>query len=107
MINLRQKDEKTKRNEELATAILKNKPKPNRLIVDTNPSDDNSTVGLSQAKMDELNLFRGDTVFLKGKKRRETAAIVLAVENCANEKILMNRVVRQNLRVKLGDVVRY
>lgn len=57
--------------------------------------------------MDELNLFRGDTVFLKGKKRRETAAIVLAVENCANEKILMNRVVRQNLRVKLGDVVRY
>lgn len=100
-----QKDEKTKRNEELATAILKNKPKPNRLIVDTNPNDDNSTVGLSQAKMDELNLFRGDTVFLKGKKRRETACVVLAVEDCANEKILMNRVVRQNLRVKLGDVV--
>ncbi|CAK5065193.1 unnamed protein product [Meloidogyne enterolobii] len=98
-------DEKTKRNEELATAILKNKPKPNRLIVDTNPNDDNSTVCLSQAKMDELNIFRGDTVFLKGKKRRETACVVLASETCPNEKILMNRVVRTNLRVKLGDVV--
>jgi len=56
--------------------------------------------------MDELNLFRGDTVILKGKKRRETACVVLAVENNPNEKIVMNRVVRQNLRVKLGDLVR-
>lgn len=91
----------------MATAILKNKPKPNRLIVDTNPNDDNSTVGLSQAKMDELNIFRGDTVILKGKKRRETACVVLASDTCPNEKILMNRVVRTNLRVKLGDVVWY
>lgn len=57
--------------------------------------------------MDELNLFRGDTVLLKGKKRRESVCIVLADENCPNEKILMNKVVRHNLRVRLGDVVRY
>jgi transitional endoplasmic reticulum ATPase len=91
----------------LATAILQSKPKPNRLIVDASANDDNSTIGLSQAKLDELNLFRGDTVFLRGKKRRETACIALAVEDCPNEKVLMNRVVRQNLRVKLGDVVRF
>lgn len=56
--------------------------------------------------MDELNLFRGDTVLLKGKKRKETVCIVLSDETCPNDKIKMNRVVRNNLRVRLGDVVR-
>ena len=32
--------------------------------------------------------------------------IVLSDDTVANEKIRMNRVVRQNLRVRLGDVVR-
>ena len=31
--------------------------------------------------------------------------IVLADDNCPNDKIRMNRVVRHNLRVRLGDVV--
>ncbi|VDO46886.1 unnamed protein product [Haemonchus placei] len=99
------KDEKEKKNEALATAILKDKVKPNRLIVDQSDKDDNSIIALSQAKMDELALFRGDTVVLKGKKRKETVAIVLADDNCPNDKIRMNRVVRHNLRVRLGDVV--
>lgn len=98
-------DEKTKRNEELATAILKDKAKPNRLMVDQSTNDDNSVVALSQAKMDELGLFRGDTVLLKGKKRKETVCIVLSDEECPNDKIRMNRVVRNNLRVRLGDIV--
>ncbi|VDK71598.1 unnamed protein product [Onchocerca ochengi] len=98
-------DDKTKKNEELATAILKDKVKPNRLIVDQSVNDDNSVVALSQAKMDELNLFRGDTVILKGKKRKETVCIVLSDDTCPNDKIRMNRVVRNNLRVRLGDVV--
>ncbi|CAB3404411.1 unnamed protein product [Caenorhabditis bovis] len=100
-----QKDEKEKKNDELATAILKDKARPNRLIIDQSENDDNSTVLLSQAKMDELGLFRGDNVVIKGKKRRETVAIVLASDTCANEKIKMNRVVRNNLRSRLGDVV--
>ena len=49
---------------------MKEKPKPNRLIVDDSVGDDNSVVSLSQAKMDELQLFRGDTVMIKGKKRK-------------------------------------
>lgn len=56
--------------------------------------------------MDELGLFRGDTVMLRGKKRRETVCIVLSDDTCPNEKILMNKVVRHNLRIRLGDVVR-
>ena len=92
--------------DELATAILKDKSKPNRLIVDDATTDDNSVVSISQDKMDELQLFRGDTVLLKGKRRKETVCIVLSDENVPNEKIRMNRVVRQNLRLRLGDIVR-
>merc|ERR1712226_1808501 len=54
---------------------------------------------------DELGLFRGDTVLLKGKKRKETVCIVLSDETVSNEKIRMNRVVRNNLRIRLGDIV--
>jgi len=68
-------DEKIKKGEELATAILKDKAKPNRLVVDEATNDDNSVVTLSQAKMDELQLFRGDTVMIKGKKRKDTVAL--------------------------------
>lgn len=62
-------------------------------------------VTLSPAKMDELELFRGDTVLLKGKKRRDTVCIVLADETCEDSKIRCNRVVRNNLRVRLGDII--
>lgn len=99
-------DERSKKAEELATAILKQKAKPNRLIVEEALQDDNTVVSLSQAKMDELQLFRGDTVLIKGKRRKETVCIALSDDTTPNEKIRMNRVVRKNLRVRLGDVVR-
>merc|ERR1711976_665489 len=55
--------------------------------------------------MEELNLFRGDNVLIKGKKRKDTVCIVLADENLEDQKIRMNKVVRKNLRVRLGDIV--
>lgn len=57
--------------------------------------------------MDELQLFRGDTVMLKGKRRKETVCIVLSDDTISDEKIRINRCVRNNLRVRLGDIVRY
>lgn len=81
------------------------KDRPNRLMVAEATTDDNTVVTLSQNKMDELNLFRGDTVLLKGKRRKVTVCVALADENCEDGKILMNRVVRNNLRVKLSDIV--
>jgi len=63
---------------------------------------------MTQAKMDELKIFKGDTVLLKGKKRKDTVCIALAVEeidDLDNMRIRMNKVVRRNLRVRLGDVV--
>lgn len=98
--------DKKPNNDELATAILRNKSKPNRLIVEeAGEHDDNSVVSLSQAKMDELELFRGDSVLIKGPKRRETVCIVLIEEGNPNERIRMNRCIRNNLRVRLGDLV--
>ena len=55
---------------DLSTAILKEKNKPNRLVVDDTIGEDNSVVHLSQEKMDELQLFRGDSIMIKGKKRK-------------------------------------
>ncbi|KAH9376005.1 hypothetical protein HPB48_010190 [Haemaphysalis longicornis] len=92
--------------EYLARAIFKTKQKPNRVLVEESINDDNSVVSLSQANMDELSLFRGDTVLLNGKKQRETVCIVLPYETCPSEKICMDRCVRNNRRVRLGDVVR-
>ena len=81
------------------------KRSPNRLIVDEATNDDNSVVALSMAKMEELQLFRGDTVLIKGKLGHESVCIVLQDDNCEEANIRMNRVVRKNLRVRLGDLV--
>merc|ERR1719408_256692 len=83
----------------------KKKRSPNRLIVEEALNDDNSVISLSQAKMEELNLFRGDNVLIKGKKRKDTVCIVLADENLDDQKVRLNKVVRKNLRVRLGDIV--
>ncbi|TNN19100.1 Transitional endoplasmic reticulum ATPase isoform 4 [Schistosoma japonicum] len=55
--------------------------------------------------MDELQLFRGDTVLIKGRKRRETVCVALVDETCPDDRIRFNRCVRSNLRVRLGDIV--
>ncbi|CAI9102346.1 OLC1v1000602C1 [Oldenlandia corymbosa var. corymbosa] len=93
----------TKRD--FSTAILERKKSPNRLVVDEATNDDNSVVSMNPQTMEKLNIFRGDTILLKGKKRRDTVAIILADETCDGSKIRMNKVVRSNLRVRLGDVV--
>eukprot|EP00793_Prasinoderma_coloniale_P005102 PRCOL_00000863-RA len=90
---------------DVSLAILERKKAPNRLIVDDAVNDDNSVVALNLETMEKLDLFRGDTVLLKGKKRKDTVCIVLADETCEEAKIRMNKVVRKNLRVRLGDIV--
>lgn len=91
--------------DKLATAILNKKASPNKLIVDEATNDDNSVCCISPKQMDKLGFFRGDTVSLKGKKRRDTVLILLSDDSCDDNKIKINRVVRNNLRVLLGDVV--
>ncbi|XP_042486985.1 cell division control protein 48 homolog E-like [Macadamia integrifolia] len=93
----------TKRD--FSTAILERKKSPNRLVVDEAINDDNSVVTLHPDTMEKLQLFRGDTILIKGKKRKDTICIALADDTCDEPKIRMNKVVRSNLRVRLGDVV--
>ncbi|ANZ77424.1 BA75_04399T0 [Komagataella pastoris] len=88
-----------------ATAILRKKKKDNALIVDDAISDDNSVIGMSTNTMELLQLFRGDTVLVKGKKRKDTVLIVLADDDIEDGACRVNRVVRNNLRVRLGDIV--
>lgn len=89
---------------------------PNRVIVDDALNDDNSVVVLSEAKvwsaggremprppscdealvilsqMEELQLFRGDTVRIKGKRGRETVCIVLGDATTDNGSVRINKV---------------
>ena len=69
------KDDKVKKNGKKDDKVpLIKKRSPYRLVVDeaqTESMDDNSVVAFSQAKMEELQLFRGDTVKIKGKKGKE------------------------------------
>jgi len=55
---------------DFSTAILDSKKAPNKLIVEESINDDNSTVQISQAKMSELKIFKGDPIMIKGKKRK-------------------------------------
>lgn len=68
-------------------------------------NDDNSIIALSENTMEALQLFRGDTVLVRGKKRKDTVLIVLADEELDDGSARINRVVRHNLRVKHGDMI--
>ena len=79
-------------SKEINCGIMDRKKAPNRLVVDDALSDDNSVVTLSAAKMEELQLFRGDTVLLKGKKGKDTICIVLSNDETDDGNIRMNKV---------------
>ena len=81
-------------SKDISTAIMDKKKAPNRLVVDDALNDDNSVVSLSPAKMEELQLFRGDTVLIKGKKGRDTVCIVLVGDDTEDANIRMNKVRR-------------
>ncbi|PPQ73003.1 hypothetical protein CVT26_014679 [Gymnopilus dilepis] len=101
--------------DDVSTAILRPKKSPNRLIVDEATADDNSVATLNPATMELLQLFRGDTIIVRdhrdtdelysGKKRRDTVLICLSSDDVEEGRIQMNKVARNNLRVKLGDLV--
>jgi transitional endoplasmic reticulum ATPase len=72
--------------------------------------------------MENLQLYRGDTIIvrfvhdsvsfdlnlthcLSGKKRRDTVLICLSSDDVEEGRIQVNKVARNNLRVKLGDFV--
>ncbi|EPE09862.1 cell division control protein 48 [Ophiostoma piceae UAMH 11346] len=91
--------------DDTATAILKRKKKPNQLLVTDSTSDDNSIITLASSTMETLQLFRGDAVLVRGKKRKDTVLIVLSDDELDEGSARLTRVARHNLRVKHGDVI--
>jgi transitional endoplasmic reticulum ATPase len=92
---------------DLGLAILQRKNSPNTLLVDDSLADDHSSVTIDQAKMKELDLFNGDTVLLRGKKRKTTVAVVNGDDSVAASRVQMTKVVRSNLRYVYCDVTSY
>jgi transitional endoplasmic reticulum ATPase len=88
-------------------AILEKKKGPNKLECEQSQMDDNTTIEMTQAKMDELNIFMGDNVILRGKKRKETLGTVVRCEDetMKDSELRTNKCIRRNLRVRMGDTV--
>jgi len=84
---------------------LETRKAPNRLFVEESVNDDNSLVAIHPNKLEELELFKGETVILRGKRRKDTVCILTTDETVDENKIRMNKVVRTNLRVRLGDII--
>lgn len=67
--------------------------------------DDNSIIFLSKKAAERLCVFRGDTVLVRGRLRRDTVLIVLTGDDVDDTYAAINRVARRNLRVFLGDLI--
>jgi transitional endoplasmic reticulum ATPase len=76
-----------------------------RFIVDDSAIDDNSVIGMHENTMTLLDIFAGDSVIVKGKKKKETVLVCTSDPSCEEGKIKVNGGTRKNLAVKLGDVV--
>jgi transitional endoplasmic reticulum ATPase len=80
--------------------------KPNRLVVDDNVGQEDATIVIINTKvMDTLNIFKGDPVLIKGKRRRETVCVCLPDDTCPEGTIRLTRNTRTNLRCRISDVV--
>ena len=89
---------------------IENEPKtqaraPNRLKSDEAKNDDNSIANMNETKMKELKIFNGDPVLLRGKRRHKTICIAIRDNTIPEGSICVNKCVRQNLRVRLGDLI--
>lgn len=98
---------KPDKKKDFSTAILNVKKSPNKLIVEEATNDDNSSIYITAAKMNELGIFRADPVILRGKRRKVSIAIALQEngDELDDGKIRMNKCMRTNLRLRLGDLV--
>ena len=84
----------------------KEKRKKNRLVVDNNPNDNNSCLCMHEDTMSLLDIFSGDNVLVRSKRKKETVLYCTSDgASCDVGEVRVNGVIRKNLGVKLGDVV--
>jgi transitional endoplasmic reticulum ATPase len=88
--------------------VIEKKIEGNRLVVEETikkNESENSAVYLNSKKIDQLKLFRGDTVLVKGKRKKDTVSIIMTDDSCDENKIRLNEVMRKNIGVKIGDII--
>ena len=95
---------------------------PNTFIIDDSIVDEPSAIPISTSKMEELSLFAGDTVILKGnislyyiilllrytiiiitvilkgKKRKDAVAVITVDESLSDNRVRIPKILRSNLR---------
>jgi len=97
------------KEEAAAAAVEEDAPTPkkvkNSFIVDEAVNEDHSMVAISKATMARLDLFQGDFVMLKGKKRKDTICVAVPDETLDDAHVRLTKTVRGNLRVHLSDPI--
>ncbi|CAF3947725.1 unnamed protein product [Adineta steineri] len=77
-----------------------------RLIISDAVSHDNNVAELSQSKITQLKLQDYSTIIiLTSDKDLRTTCTSTSLSSCPINEIKMNRVIRHNLRLRLGDPV--
>ena len=89
----------------MASAAPQQRRAKNRLIVCNSANDDNSVLGMHENTMTMLGIFTGDSVMVKGKKKKETVLVCVSDALCEEGNVMVNGGARKNLAVELGDVV--
>jgi len=97
------------KKEDLSTAILAGAKSRNSLEVYLYSDEENaghSVVGVSEAAMEEMGLFDGDTVSIKGKRGKSTvAAVAMISQSSEGGKMAMSADAMKNAGVRAGDFV--
>jgi transitional endoplasmic reticulum ATPase len=89
----------------MASAAPQQRRAKTRLIVGNSANDDNAVLGMHENTMALLGIFTGDSVMVKGKKKKETVLVCTSDPSCEEGNVMVNGGARKNLAVELGDVV--
>jgi len=97
-------DQPLKDSQDWVKNTLEKKKAPNRLSVqEFNVGD--SCVILSINKLAQLGISKGGHVLVTGKKGHKVLCIVIENETISDEKIGMNKLLRDNLKIEIGEFV--
>jgi len=99
-----------KKEEDLATAILGGSSSRNSMTVFSYDSEEGHTVvGMSSSAMEDMSLFDGDTVSIKGKRGKKTMATVATMDDTdvleKGASLGMSADTMKNAGVRAGDSV--
>mmetsp|Transcript_11058 Transcript_11058/g.16589 ORF Transcript_11058/g.16589 Transcript_11058/m.16589 type:complete len:863 (-) Transcript_11058:30-2618(-) len=74
---------------------------------DDEAADDSPMIALNPEQLNAIHFFKGDTILIKGKRKRTTICVCVPEATCAKGQVRLNKQTRRNLRVHLGDTVAF